>query len=105
MLIYKGYNIYPRDLEEVLNQHPAVVQSAVVGKRDDRYGELPVAFVQAAPGSPVTADELMEFANAQLAKYKKVRWVEIVEQLPASAAGKILRRELRDRAQSLAVTV
>ncbi len=105
MLIYKGYNIYPRDLEKVLNRHPAVVQSAVVGKRDDRHGELPVAFVQAAPGSAVTAGELMEFTNTQLAKYKKVRWVEIVEQLPASAAGKILRRELRDRAQALAVTV
>lgn len=105
MLIYKGYNIYPRDLEEVLNRHPSVVQSAVVGKRDDRYGELPVAFVQTTPGSAVTAEELLEHANAQLAKYKKIRRVEIMDQLPASAAGKILRRELRDKAQDLPVVL
>ncbi|HOD29430.1 MAG TPA: AMP-binding protein [Syntrophales bacterium] len=105
MLIYKGYNIYPRDLEEVLNRHPAVVQSAVVGKRDDRYGELPVAFVQVVPGEAVTPETLLEFANEQLAKYKKIRRVVIMEQLPSSAAGKILRRELRDRAQALDVTV
>jgi long-chain acyl-CoA synthetase len=105
MLIYKGYNVYPRDLEEVLNGHAAVAQSAVVGKKDERYGELPVAFVQLLPGSSITPNELIEFANERLAKYKKIRWVEIIDQLPASAAGKILRRELRDKAQTLQVSI
>ncbi len=99
MLIYKGYNVYPRDLEDVLNAHPAVAQSAVVGKMDERYGELPVAFVQLVPGSEVTEAELLEYANSRLAKYKKIRLLVIVEQLPASAAGKVLRRELREEAQ------
>jgi long-chain acyl-CoA synthetase len=103
MLIYKGYNVYPRDLEEVINSHPAVAQSAVVGKLDDRYGEIPVAFVQLSPGMEATEEEIREYANSQLAKYKKIRLVKIVEQLPASAAGKILRRELRELAQSFEI--
>ena len=101
MLIYKGYNVYPRDLEEVINDHPAVAQCAVAGKKDERMGELPVAFVELVPGSEVTEEELMEYANERLAKYKKIRVLEIQEALPASLAGKVLRRELRDRAQEL----
>jgi long-chain acyl-CoA synthetase len=101
MLIYKGYNVYPRDLEEVLNSHPAVAQSAVVGKYHERYGDVPIAFVELVPGGQATEEELLEYANQRLAKYKKIRKVLIVETLPASAAGKILRRELRDQAQSI----
>ncbi|MCJ7652829.1 MAG: AMP-binding protein, partial [Actinobacteria bacterium] len=63
MLIYKGYNVYPRDLEEVINEHPAVAQSAVVGKKDDRYGDLPVAFVELVEGSQVKEEEILEYAN------------------------------------------
>ncbi len=100
MLIYKGYNVYPRDLEDVINSHPAVAQSAVVGKYDDRYGDIPIAFVQLSPGAQATEEEILEFANSQLAAYKKIRMVKILEELPASAAGKILRRELREQAQS-----
>jgi len=103
MLIYKGYNVYPRDLEEVINEHPAVAQSAVVGKRDDRYGELPMAFVELVPGGQVTEEELLGYANERLAKYKKIRMVKIVETLPVSAAGKVLRRELRDQAQEFQI--
>lgn len=103
MLIYKGYNVYPRDLEEVINEHPAVAQSAVVGKRDDRYGDVPIAFVELVSGASVTESELLEYANAKLAKYKKIRVLKIVEQLPASAAGKVLRRELRDIAQEMEI--
>jgi long-chain acyl-CoA synthetase len=99
MLIYKGYNVYPRDLEEVFNEHPAVAQSAVVGKYDDRYGDIPIAFVELVPGAQASEQELMEYANGKLAKYKKVRLVRILEALPASGAGKVLRRELRDQAQ------
>ncbi len=105
MLIYKGYNVYPRDLEEVINEHPAVAQSAVVGKVEPRYGDLPIAFVELVPGGEVTEEELIEFANERLAAYKKIRVVRIMEALPASEAGKVLRRELRDQAQDMDVTL
>ncbi len=103
MLIYKGYNVYPRDLEEVINEHPAVAQSAVVGKLVDRYGDLPIAYVELTSPGAVTEGELLEFANERLAKYKKIRVLKIVDALPASEAGKVLRRELRDQAQELEV--
>ncbi len=103
MLIYKGYNVYPRDLEEVLNAHPAVAQSAVVGKYDERSGDIPIAFVELRPGAQATEEELLEYANGKLAAYKKIRLVRIVEALPASGAGKILRRELREQAQAFEV--
>jgi long-chain acyl-CoA synthetase len=103
MLIYKAYNVYPRDLEEVLNAHPAVALSAVVGKKDDRYGELPIAFVQLAPGASAGEEELLEYANSNLAAYKRIRLLKIVDAVPASEVGKILRRELRGQAQELEV--
>jgi long-chain acyl-CoA synthetase len=103
MLIYKGYNVYPRDLEEVINEHPAVAQSAVVGKLVDRYGDLPIAYVELTSPGAVTEEVLLEFANERLARYKKIRVLKIVDALPASEAGKVLRRELRDQAQELDV--
>ncbi|MEW6553028.1 MAG: AMP-binding protein [Actinomycetota bacterium] len=103
MLIYKGYNVYPRDLEDVINDHPAVAQSAVVGKYDERAGDIPVAFVELKPGAQTSEEELLEYANAKLAAYKKIRLIRIVEALPASGAGKILRRELRDQAQDFKI--
>ena len=95
MIIYKGYNVYPRELEEVLYQHPAVEQCSVVGQTDLNVGELPVAFVQLRQGSKVTAEELMEHANSRIAAYKKVRKIKFLDALPVSAAGKVLKRELR----------
>lgn len=103
MLIYKGYNVYPRELEEVLNDHPAVAQSAVVGRKDERVGELPVAFVQLVPGAEATEEDLLDYANARLAAYKRIRLLRIVPAIPASQAGKVLRRELRELAQSMEI--
>ena len=103
MLIYKGYNVYPRDLEEVLNSHPGVSQSAVVGKKDERVGELPVAFIQLGSGQEVTEEELLTYANQRLAAYKKIRALKIIGTLPASPAGKILKRKLRDSAQEIEI--
>lgn len=103
MLIYKGYNVYPRELEEVLNSHEAVVQSVIVGRQDDRYGDLPIAFVQIVSDASVTEEELLEYANSRLAAYKKIRALKIVEQIPISTAGKILRRELRGKVQEIEI--
>jgi long-chain acyl-CoA synthetase len=103
MLIYKGYNVYPRDLEEVINANAAVAQSAVVGKYDERFGDIPVAFVQLVPGGMVTEQELLEYVNSRLAAYKRIKLLKIVEELPVNLAGKVLKRELREAVQSLDV--
>jgi len=97
MIIYKGYNVYPRELENVIFEHPAVAQCAVIGKPDMDVGELPVAFVELKPGVSVTKEEIIEHTNLQVAKYKKLSDVVFVVQIPVSAAGKILKRQLRDQ--------
>jgi len=97
MIIYKGYNVYPRELEELLFRHPTVEQCAVVGKPDLDAGEIPVAFIKLAPGKEATREELMQFLNAEVAAYKKIRDVLFVNEIPVSAAGKVLKRELRER--------
>ncbi|TNY34465.1 class I adenylate-forming enzyme family protein [Thermomonospora catenispora] len=95
MLIYNGYNVYPRELEEILFTHPKVANAAVVGRPDPKAGELPTAFVVAS--GEVTAEELMEYVNAKVVHYKKLREVIFVDEIPVSAAGKVLKRELRER--------
>jgi long-chain acyl-CoA synthetase len=96
MLLYKGYNVYPRELEELLAAHDGVLAAAVVGKPDTAVGELPVAFVVPARAT-LTADEVMSAVNDQVVPYKHLREVRFVDQIPVSAAGKILKRELRLR--------
>ena len=95
MLIYKGYNVYPRDLEEVMAKHPAVQQCAVVGKPDPEAGEIPVAFVALKAGARATAEELLEYCAKNVSAYKKIRQVIFKSQLPVSGAGKVLKTELR----------
>ncbi|WP_028662967.1 class I adenylate-forming enzyme family protein [Saccharomonospora halophila] len=98
MLIYKGYNVYPRELEELLVELPEVASAAVVGRRSPEAGELPVAFVVRAPGhGEANEDTVLEAVNAQVPPYKRVREVHFVESIPVSAAGKILKRDLRER--------
>ena len=92
MLIYKGYNVYPRMLEERLFGQPGVIGAAVVGRPDPAAGELPVAFV-VAPG--VDAELLREKVNADLLPYQRLREIHLVDSIPVSAAGKVLKRELR----------
>jgi long-chain acyl-CoA synthetase len=94
MLIYKGYNVYPRDLEERLYAQPGVNAAAVVGRPDQALGELPVAFV-VAPS--VDAEQLRETVNADLLPYQRLRELYLVDSIPVSAAGKVLKRELRER--------
>jgi long-chain acyl-CoA synthetase len=99
MLIYKGFNVYPHELQEVLEGHPAVERAVVVGKRDDRFGELPVAFVQLKPGGSAGEEELREYANRSLARYKKIRVLKIMDVLPSGPEGDIARQELWELAQ------
>jgi long-chain acyl-CoA synthetase len=97
MIIYKGYNVYPRELEEVIFEHPAVQQCAVVGKVDEATGEFPVAFVELKQGAGASADDIMAHVNGQVAPYKKVREVIFLDAIPVSPAGKVLRKDLRDQ--------
>lgn len=96
MLLYKGYNVYPRELEELLAAQSGVLAAAVVGKPDTSVGELPVAFVVASSPS-VSASDLMSAVNEQVVAYKRLRDVYLVDSIPVSAAGKVLKRELRGR--------
>ena len=95
MLIYKGYNVYPRDLEEIMAKHPAIQQCAVVGKTDVDAGEVPVAFVVLKAGAQATAEELLEYCAKNVSAYKKIRQIIFRSQLPVSGAGKVLKTELR----------
>ncbi len=96
MLLYKGYNVYPRELEEILAAQKGVLAASVVGRPDAAVGELPVAFVVPA-GPEVTAGALMSAVNDQVVAYKRLREVILTDQIPVSAAGKVLKRELRAR--------
>ncbi|MGV9294036.1 long-chain-fatty-acid--CoA ligase [Amycolatopsis sp. NPDC003676] len=95
MIIRGGYNVYPREIEEVLLTHPAVSLVAVVGVPHDSHGEEVKAFVIPRDGAEVTPRELVEWSKEQMAGYKYPRLVEIVDSLPTTATGKILKRRLR----------
>ncbi|GID97361.1 long-chain fatty acid--CoA ligase [Amorphoplanes digitatis] len=95
MVIRGGFNVYPREIEEVLLTHPAVSLAAVVGVPHDSLGEEVKAFV--IRGGDVTEDELIAWCRENMAAYKYPRLVEFVESLPMTATGKILKRELTDR--------
>ena len=97
MLIYKGYNVYPRELEELLFTHPAVANAAVIGKPDPETGEIPKAFVTLKQNKTISEEELMNFVNKQVTPYKKIRELEFIDEIPVSAAGKVLKRVLRER--------
>jgi len=96
MIISGGFNIYPSDLEEVLRGHPQVSDCAVVGVPSEQWGETPVAFVVPKDEGQVTSEALREWTNARVNKIQRLAAVELIEHLPRSAIGKILKRELRD---------
>jgi len=95
MIIRGGFNVYPREVEEVLYQHPAVREAAVVGVPDEKYGEEVKAVVALHPGRAITPEEIIAFCKEHLAAFKYPRIVQIIESLPKGPTGKILRRELR----------
>ncbi|MGT2463691.1 AMP-binding enzyme [Sinomonas atrocyanea] len=95
LIIRGGYNVYPREVEEVLYEHPAVAEAAVVGAPHAELGEEVVAVVALSAPGAATAEELREFVKSQVAAYKYPREVRIVDQLPKGPTGKILKRDLR----------
>ncbi|MGE3288562.1 MAG: long-chain fatty acid--CoA ligase [Pseudonocardia sp.] len=92
-----GYKVWPREVEDVLYEHEAVREAAVVGVPDAYRGETVKAFVSLRPGRSVTEEELIAFAKERMAAYKYPRSIEFLDEIPKTATGKLLRRELRDR--------
>ncbi len=105
MVNVNGMKVYPREVEEVLFQHPAVADVAVVGAPDPERGESVVAFVVRKPGASVSPEELIAFVRERIAHYKAPRRVEFRDQLPRSGAQKVLRRVLREEAAASAPSV
>jgi acyl-CoA synthetase (AMP-forming)/AMP-acid ligase II len=97
MIISGGFNLYPSDLEDVLRGHPAVAEVAVVGVPSTRWGETPVAFVVPRDGMNPDVAAVLAWANERLGKMQRLASVKVVDALPRSAIGKVLKRELRER--------
>jgi long-chain acyl-CoA synthetase len=96
MINTAGYNVYPREVEELLFEHPAIADAAVVGIPDDRRGETVKAFVVQVPDGDLTAEEVREYCLENLAEYKHPREVAFVDELPRTTTGKVQKFELRD---------
>jgi long-chain acyl-CoA synthetase len=94
LIIRGGYNVYPKEIEDVLGAHPAVVEAAVIGIPHERLGEEVMAVVVPQPGAQVTAPELIAFCKERLAAYKYPRVIEFRAGLPKNTLGKVLKDEL-----------
>jgi acyl-CoA synthetase (AMP-forming)/AMP-acid ligase II len=100
MIISGGFNVYPSDLETILRAHPGVADAAVVGVASARWGETPVAWVvrnASGDGSEVSESQLLDWFNARCGKLQRLAALAFIDELPRSAIGKVLKRELRDR--------
>lgn len=97
MIIAGGFNIYPREIDEILYQHPAILEACSVGVADEYRGESVKAFVVLKPGAAATEQEILDFCKERLASYKRPRAVEFLDALPKSTVGKVLRRVLAER--------
>ena len=95
MIVSGGENIAGSEVERVLYEHEAVLEAAVVGRPDERWGEVPVAFVVVRPGSSATTEELITHCSGQLAKFKVPKAVTFLDALPRNPSGKVLKRDLR----------
>jgi len=96
LIKYKGYSVYPREIEDVLYEHPAVKLCAVVGKPDPVASEIPKAFVVLKDGATATEEEIKKFVNEKVAPYKAIRELEFRKELPMTLVGKVLRRVLQE---------
>jgi len=97
LIKFKGFQVAPAELEALLITHPKVADVAVIGIPDDEAGEVPKAFITTAPGVEVTLEEIQALVSENLVSYKQIRQLEVIDVIPKSAAGKILRKELRNR--------
>ena len=96
IIIASGFNIYPREIEEVLYEHPAIAEAAAVGVKDEYRGETVKAFIVLKSGVTVSEKELDEYCRSKLAAFKVPQYYEFRESLPKTMVGKILKRKLQD---------
>lgn len=96
LVLVGGFNVYPREVEDILFEHPKVAMAAVIGVSDERSGEAVKAFIQVKPGETATEEEIRVYCKENMAGYKRPRLIEFRDELPVSAVGKVLRRVLRD---------
>jgi acyl-CoA synthetase (AMP-forming)/AMP-acid ligase II len=96
LIKYKGFQVPPAELEAVLLRHPDVTDAAVVGVPDEEAGEVPVGYVVLRPGASASPEQIRQFVAGQVASYKQLRRLEVIDAIPKSASGKILRRMLRE---------
>ena len=97
MIVSGGENVFPREVEDLLADHEAVVEVAVIGVEDEEFGQRLKAFVVLEQGAEAGEDELKAHVKANLASYKTPREIEFLEELPRNATGKVLKRELHER--------
>src|SRR5262249_5734132 len=100
LILVGGFNVYPNEIEDVLYTHPAVKEAAVIGVPDKYKGEAVKAYIVVKEGSQASAEELISYCKERLAKFKVPAFIAFRQNLPKSAVGKILRRELRDPDQN-----
>jgi long-chain acyl-CoA synthetase len=100
MIIVGGYNVYPREIDELLFKHPAILEAATVGALDSFSGEVVKAFVVLKPGASLGADELLDYCKQNLVKYKWPKHIVFVDALPRTGVGKIDKRALKARTES-----
>ncbi|MPN42768.1 Long-chain-fatty-acid--CoA ligase [bioreactor metagenome] len=96
MIKVSGYSVFPEEVETILIKHPAIAQAAVIGVADAHKGEVVRAFIVRKPGQSLEADGLLAWSKENMASYKAPREVRFIDALPATGAGKVLRRLLRD---------
>jgi acyl-CoA synthetase (AMP-forming)/AMP-acid ligase II len=99
MFIIGGFNAYPAEIENMVSDHPAVSQVAIVGVPDERMGEVGYAFIVTRPGQKIDAEELTAWCRERMANFKVPRHIEVIDALPLNASGKVLKYELRERAE------
>ncbi|KAJ4969936.1 hypothetical protein NE237_003035 [Protea cynaroides] len=103
LIKHNGYQVAPAELEAILLSHPQILDAAVIPVEDEEAGQIPMAYVVRAADSGLTEERVIQFVASQVAPYKKVRRVSFINSIPRSAAGKILRKELRVQTQPLAI--
>ncbi len=104
LILVGGFNVYPREVEDILFQHPKIAMAAVVGVRDPRSGEAVKAYIQLKPNETATEQEILEYCQKNMAGYKRPHQIEFRDALPVSPIGKILRRVLRDEEMAKKMT-
>jgi acyl-CoA synthetase (AMP-forming)/AMP-acid ligase II len=96
MILSGGFNVFPKDIEAVVAQHPAIMDVTVIGVPNSKWGEIPLALVIPKPGATFVPEELQEWCNARLGKAQQIRHIEIRSEFPRNALGKVLKRVLRE---------